>query len=218
MTDVRKIGWLTVLAFAGCVSFTAVDDRVLILNEDGLKMFAQGSYRDARESFEAALELSPHDADLVFNLGQCQDRLGNYAQAEQYYVQCLQLAAGHVEARYALGSLYYRTNRRPLCVRLTEEWLIEQPKLADPYALDGWRLRQEQDHPAAQGRLQQALALDPQNVHALVEMAILYEAMGRPDRSLALYERALARNPRQPEIALRAQELKASNVGRPLPD
>jgi tetratricopeptide (TPR) repeat protein len=216
----RQIFLVLLFGLVGCVSLSATDEKVLVLNEVGLDMFAQGDFRGARESFEYALELSPHDPDLVFNLAQCHDRLGNFQRAEQYYIQCLQLAAGKSEARYALGMLYYKTTRPAEAVRLIEEWLVTQPRLADPYALDGWRLRQEKDHYQAQCRLEQALGMDQNNVHALTELAILYESMGMPDRSLVLYERALAANPRQrqPEIAQRLAQLRANNVRPPLPD
>jgi len=50
-------------------------------------------------------------------------------------------------------------------------------------ALEGWRLRQEKNYPVAQDRLQQALALDAQHRRALIELGILYETNGRPDRA-----------------------------------
>lgn len=206
------------LVLTGCASTSALQEKVALYNDDGLAMFAHGDYRAARESFELALELSPHDPDLLYNLGQCHDRLGNYPQAELYYVQCLQQSAGHNEARYALGMAYYKSGRKTQAVNLIEEWLTDQPDLAYPYALDGWRFRQESDHLHAQGRLQQALGLERGNVHALTEMAILYESMGMPDRALVLYERALTTNAQQPEIIQRVSLLKSRNVGRPKPD
>jgi len=210
--------FVLLLCLAGCVTNQAVEDKVRLYNDDGVAMFSQGRFLDARESFELALQLSPHDADLLFNLAECHDRLGNYAMAEQYYVLCLQKSANNADARYALGILYYKTGRQADAQKLIDQWLVEQPKNPEPYALDGWRLRQERDHTRALGRLQQANGLDPQNVHALTELAILYETMCMPDRALVLYERALARNPNQPEVVVRLAQLRARNVGPPQPD
>ncbi|HWY87173.1 MAG TPA: tetratricopeptide repeat protein, partial [Gemmataceae bacterium] len=72
--------------------------------------------------------------------------------------------------------------------------------------------------PQAQGRLQQALELEPNNRRALVEMGIIYEMLARPDRALALYERALMVDPRQPELADRVAQMRAKGIQRPLPD
>ena len=81
-----------------------------------------------------------------------------------------------------------------------------------------WRLRQENNLPQARARLQQALALEPNNRRALAEMAIMYEATGMPERAYVLYERILAREPAQAEIAEKLQRLKNQGVQRPLPD
>ena len=208
---------LAVWAFwaAGCVSPT--QDKVQLFNDDGVTMFGRGDFASARESFAIALELSPHDPDLMYNLGQCYDRLGDFASAERYYAQCLQARAGHAEARYSLGMLYYKMGRHAEYQHLVEEWLRERPKDPEPYVLDGWRLRQEAAYPQAQGRLQQALGLDANNNHALIEMGVLYETLSMPERSLALYERALSQHPNQPEIQQRVLILRSQKIGAPLP-
>src|SRR5438445_7240786 len=203
----RGAGRLAVLAaaalcgFAGCE--TASQERVRQYNADGVHLFQQGNYQDARESFALALELQPEDAALCYNLGQCCDRLGDTVRAEQHYLQCLQRSTNHADCRHALAVLLYRTGRKTEATSMIEDWLTRQPNLADAYALDGWRLRQDNALPDAQGRLQQALALDPHNVRANVELGILYEAINLPERSAVLYQRALAQNPNQSELAAR---------------
>jgi tetratricopeptide (TPR) repeat protein len=209
---------LSLLLFlaAGCV--TASDQRLKEFNDDGVHMFGRGDFPAARDSFEAALILAPQDAGILYNLGQCYDRMGDWRKAEQYYLNCLQVAPGHSNARQAQVSLFYRTGRTPEANTIIQEWLIAQPQLADPYVLDGWRLRQEKALPQAQGRLQQALALAPNHPRGLVEMGIVYEMLAMPERALALYERSLLVDPRQPEIAERVEQMRAKGIQRPLPD
>src|SRR5438552_2917380 len=127
------------LSLAGCE--TAAQERVRQYNADGVHLFQQGNYQDARESFALALELQPEDAALAYNLGQCCDRLGDTAKAEQCYLQCLQRAGNHADCRHALAVLLYRTGRKAEATSMIEDWLTRQPNLADAYALDGWRLR-----------------------------------------------------------------------------
>jgi tetratricopeptide (TPR) repeat protein len=197
---------------------TAVDQRVKDFNDDGVHMFARGDFPAARDSFEAALTLTPQDPALLYNLGQCYDRMGDWRKAEHYYLTCLEVAPTHGDARQAQASLLYRTGRSQEANRLILDWLEQQPNLADAYVLDAWRLRQDKALPQAQGRLQQALALEPNNRRALVEMGIIYELMAMPERGLALYERALMVDPRQPEIADRVAQMRAKGIQRPLPD
>ena len=211
-------GWVGLVCFVlGCAS-TATDVRVHDYNEDGLYLFRCGKFRDARESFEAALALRPEDPALFYNIGECQDHLGDTAKAERSYRECLERAPNHVECRHALVVLLVRTGRRPDATQVVREWLAREPKLADAYAEDGWLYHQGGDLPLAQARLQQALALDPRNVRALTELALVYEAMQRPDRALTLYERALERDPKQPDITNRVNFLLAKGARPPHPE
>src|SRR5271165_6973788 len=101
--------FLIIPTCVGCV--TTSDQRVKAFNDDGMQMFARGDYAAARESFEAALTLTPQDGNLLYNLGQCSDRLGDWRKAEQYYTTCLQVAPTNGDARAAQVSLFYRTGR-----------------------------------------------------------------------------------------------------------
>jgi Tfp pilus assembly protein PilF len=206
------------LASGLCGCADTGQERLRLLTEDGVFLYGRGDYENARQSFECALKLKPDDPALLYNVGQCYDRQGAAPRAEQAYQECLQADPNHAPCRHALAVLLLRGGRRKDADDLVEGWLTREPKRADAYALDGWRLRQDGDLLQAQGRLQQALDLDPRNVRALVEMGILYEALERPARALDLYDRALAAEPHQPEVAERAARLRAQGVGRPLPD
>jgi Flp pilus assembly protein TadD len=210
--------WLLIvgLVLSGC---TAPDqERVRDYNDDGVHLFRSADYQGARQSFSAALSLQPEDANLHYNVGQCYDRLGNTAQAEQAYANCLQRSPNHGPARHALAGLLVRQGRRDEAVRMVEDWLTREPKLADAYALDGWLWHQYGDLPRAQARLQQAVELDPANPRALTELGVVYEAIQRPDRALVLYQRALAQDANQPEVKKRVDFLLTSGATRPKPE
>jgi type IV pilus assembly protein PilF len=207
---------LFVLLLAGCASEEA--DRLRAYNQDGVYLFQRGEYAQARESFAAALVLKPDDAVTLYNLAECHDRLGDAVRAEQYYNACLARDPNHADCRHALATLLVRQGRGDEATRMVEGWLAREPRRAAAYAEDGWLLLQAGDLPRAQGRLQQALELDPHEPRALIELARLYEKMQRPDRAAVLYERVVERNPQQVEVAKRLKELKAQGAGTPLPD
>ena len=204
------------LGSAGCA--TSNDERWRLFNQDGIELFAKGNYRDALDSFDYALTLHAQDPVLIYNAAQCHDRLGDFKKAEDLYAYCLQRDAKHGDARLALVSLKYRTNRVAEANQLIQDWLAQDPQSAGGYVADAWRLRQEKAYPQATVRLQQALSLDPHNRQAMTELAILYELQGMPERSRVLYERILQREPNQIEIAERLAQLKAKGVERPLPN
>jgi tetratricopeptide (TPR) repeat protein len=205
-----------VLCLTGCQS--TAQDRVRDYNTDGLRRQQQGDFAGARQSFQAALELKGDDAGLLYNVGDCSDRLGDVAGAERFYLACLQRQPNHAVCRHALCSLLVRANRRDEAVHMVEDWLAREPKLADPYAEDGWLWHEARDLPRAQARLQQALELEPHNVRALNELGHIYEDQFRLDRALVLYERSLVRDPNQPEVARRVRELRAQGFTHPKPE
>jgi tetratricopeptide (TPR) repeat protein len=201
---------------AGCTSID--EERWKLYNENGVQAFATGNYRDALDNFDLALTHRSQDPVLLYNAAQCHDRLGDLKKAEQTYAYCIQLDPKHGDAHLALIALYGRTGRMGDANQRIQDWLKQEPKSADPYVADAWRLRQEKAYPLAQARLQQALSIEPHNRRALTELAILYEMQGMPDLAYVQYERILEREPGQYEIAARLAQLKAKGVQRPLRD
>lgn len=214
MARVSSVLWFLVLV-AGCAPTS--QQRARLYSDDALHQYELGNYRDARDSYEAALALQPDDVGLLYNAGNCQDRLGNDAKAEYYYVECLRRAPGHAICRHALAVLWVREGKGDEAVRMIEEWLAAQPKLAAAYAEDGWLRHQLGDLRGAQARLQQALQLEPQNQRALVEMGLVYEELSRPDLAAVLYERTLHTDPNQADIANRLNAIRATGIERPRP-
>ena len=214
----RRLWWLVglVLCLGGCAS--PEQERLRNYNADGLAAFQRGEYADARQTFQAALELQPEDAGLRYNIGQCSDRLGDATAAERAYSDCLRRSPEHAACRHALCRLLVRSGRTPEAVHMVDDWLQKQPNAAGPYAADGWLWLQAGDLPRAQGRLQQALERDPHDGQALIQLAQVYEAMHRPERAIVLYERALKQDPQQPDVVQRLNALRSQGAGAPHPD
>jgi len=214
----RWLGWLGALAlgWAGCAA--PAQDRVRAYNEDAVFLYQRGDYAGARDTFLAALTLQPEDPGLLYNAGQCYDRLGDATKAETYYNQCLQRVPNHPACRHAQVALLVRQGRTAEVTRLIEDWLKREPKSAEALALDGWLWHQAGDLPRAQIRLQQALELDPRNCRALTELALVYEAVQMPDRALVLYERSLEQDRNQPDVAARINFLLSRGAKPPKPE
>jgi Flp pilus assembly protein TadD len=210
--------WLLtlLLSVAGCV--TTDDERVRDYSADGLHLFRCGNYLAARESYQAALVLRPEDVGLMYNVAQCYDRQGASAQAEKLYNDCLQRDPNHAACRHALAELLVHEGRQNDAARMAQEWLVREPKRSEPYALDGWLWHQKGDLPMAQARLQQALEIEPHNVHALTELALIYEAMQRQDRAEVIYERVLQLEPDNVAITQRYNMLLTKGAKHPQPE
>jgi Tfp pilus assembly protein PilF len=201
---------------AGCA--TDAQDRARRFNEDGVYLFEHGQFASAREDFEEALRLQPKDPGMLYNVGQCYDRQNDTARAQQFYQQCLQEDSNHAPCRHALAVLLFRAGRRSEADSMIEDWLSRQPKRADPYVEDAWRLRQDGELDQALARLQQARDLEPNNLRAKIELGLLFEVMEHPERAATLYDQVLAADPSQTAVAERLNQLRARKIGKPLPD
>jgi Flp pilus assembly protein TadD len=207
---------LAVVGMVGCE--TTQPTRFRDYNEDGVYLFQRGRYADAQESFQAALAIQANDPGVLYNLGECRDRLGDPKRAEAYYRDCLSRAPNHLACRHSLVVLLVRQGRRPEASRLVQDWILREPKSVSPYVEDGWLAHQDGDLPRAQARLQQALEIDPHNEQALMELGLVYEELKRPDRALVIYDRILQQNPNQSSVTTRVNFLLAKGARPPHPD
>lgn len=211
----RLLLGLCLLTVGACAS--SVERQTRDLTTDGVRLYRTGRYREARETFEAALALSPGEPNLLYNLGQSYEHSGNLVQAEKVYNDCLFRAPDHPECRHALATLMVKQNRQPEAQRMIEDWLAHSPRCAAAYAEHGWFLRQYGDLPRAQARFQQALQIDPEDRRALVELGQLLEHQQLPGRAMVLYERADRAYPNHPDIKPRLEALRTAGVKRPHP-
>ena len=214
----RRLGWVAVLAsvVAGCVSTD--DQRLRDYDDDGIQLFRRGAYNEARETFQAALALKPADPNLLYNLGQCYDRLDAADKAEETYRDCLRQAPGHADCLHALTAFLVRRQRRGEADQLVEDWIRREPNSAAAYAEYGWLCARDKDYPKALSACQHAYELDPHDVHALNQLGRLYETLNRQDRALAMYERSLEYQPNQPEVGALVSRLKGEGTRSPHPD
>ena len=87
-----------VLLWTGCAPIT--EERTHELLNDGMLLYERNDGA-ARESFLTALDLQPRKAALLYNIGQCSERMNNLEEAEQAYQECLNRQPTHVPSRHA---------------------------------------------------------------------------------------------------------------------
>jgi tetratricopeptide (TPR) repeat protein len=202
------------LSFTGCTSQA--------LNSEGVRLYQLGNYQQAAEQFQRAIAANPKQATSYYNLaaslhktGKLAGRPDDLAQAERLYNQCLEYDPNHAECYRGLAVLLSETGRSDAAFRLLEGWAARSPQLADP-RIELARLLEENSNPEqASSRLVEALAIDPHNSRALTALGRLRENAGDRAQALANYQRSLAINRFQPEIATRIAALQAAGAGLP---
>ncbi|MFM8735534.1 MAG: tetratricopeptide repeat protein [Pirellulales bacterium] len=202
---------LVALACCGCGGMAKTD------NAEGVKLYQQGNYLGAVNSFQQALAKQPGNPDCFYNLGATYHqqaklfaRPADMQTAEQYYHLCLARNPNHEACQRALAVLLVEENRRDEAVGGLQAWARSQPTNPDPH-VELARLAQESgDVGEAEKQLVDALAVDPANTRALVALGSLRETSGDTMQALATYSRALAVDPQQPAVAAKVANLQAT--------
>jgi tetratricopeptide (TPR) repeat protein len=200
------------LLMAGCGGITASGR-----NAEGVRLFQKSRFDEALRQFEEARYADPHNADADYNLAATFHHLGkmsNSAQdlqkAETYYNMCLDRNENHTDCYRGLAVLLAEEGRTAEAFRLLEGWAARQPGLADP-KVELARLCEEfGDRKTAEGRLVEALTVQPDNARALAALGRLREASGDYYQALTNYQRSLACDNRQPQLASRVAALQTS--------
>ncbi|MCA9248276.1 MAG: tetratricopeptide repeat protein [Planctomycetales bacterium] len=193
------------------------------LNTEGVRLHQQGDYQAAGQRFMKAITNDPANADGYYNLAATYHRVArqtgsenDYAQAENFYNQCLDRDMNHVDCYRGLAVLLSETQRPDASQRLLEGWVSRSPQLADA-KIELARLKQELgDRYQAEQYLLSALTQEPDNPRALTALASLREASGDHAQALANYQRSLGLNRFQPEVASRIASLRSAVRSAPL--
>ena len=94
--------------------------RAKKLEEKGKDEKAKKRYEKALKYLSKANEKNPNDADTLNYLGFALRKLGNFEEAEKYYLEGLVIKPDHVGINEYLGELYIITNRIELAKQKLE--------------------------------------------------------------------------------------------------
>jgi tetratricopeptide (TPR) repeat protein len=191
-------------------------------NISGVQMFQQGNYQAADSYFRQALQADPMNADGHYNLAanfhrqwKLHQRPADLHQAEMNYQQCLLRNPQHVDCYRGMAVLMVEQGRTQDAFNLLEQWAASAPVSAEP-RIELARLYEEfGDKETAKTRLIDAVAVAPQNARALAALGKLREESGDTVQALSNYQRSLASNINQPQVAARVAMLQGSGLGAP---
>jgi len=155
-------------------------------------------------------------AATYHQLGKLHHKPADLTQAESYYHQALDRNPNHTDCYRALAVLLVEQNRSKDAFRLMEGWSDRNPSLAAP-KIELARLSEEQGNKdAAKQNLIDAIAIDPNNAKALAALGKIREETGDAQQALANYQRSLALNRFQPQVAARVASLQGVTPAGPI--
>jgi tetratricopeptide (TPR) repeat protein len=195
-----------------------------VQNAEGVRMYQQAHFPGAQEKFQQAIQNDPNNADAYYNLAATYHQLGKASQqqadlqqAETLYNQCLDHDPNHRDCHRALAVLLMDEQRHEEAFRLVEGWAARNPLDPEP-KIELARLFDEAgDREQAKQYLVEALGRQPNNARALAALGKIREDLGEHGQALADYQRSLALDRFQPQVASRVSALQsAMGVSAPL--
>lgn len=150
-----------------------------------------GQSTDALIPMQKAIELSPNDVEVHYNLGVIFQELGQLDEAEASYRQALRINPNYAQAHSNLGTTLQRTGRlheAEACYRQAIKIKADYPKA---HCNLGAVLQDLGQLDKAEASYRQALGLQPDNAEALYNLGITLKDLGRLDEAEANCRQAL---------------------------
>jgi Flp pilus assembly protein TadD len=155
-----------------------------------------GQFDKAAVELSAAEKLSPDDPIIRLNLAQVLSTEKRMSDAESEFETAARLGPHNstIVARWADFLLAQKQTEQALTQ--VKHYVLSNP--IDPYGyiVEGWLYFEIKDYGSARSALEHAIALDPRNLQANLELASVYRAQGQIDAAVQSYQQAVVKEPR----------------------
>lgn len=186
-------------------------------NLQGVRLYQQGQYDAAMQTFQKAVTSDPNNADAFYNMAATVHRVGVarndtnlLGQAETLYNRCLDLDPNNTDCYRGLAVLLSETGRSDRAFTLLKNWAIRDPRNSEA-RIELARLYEEfGDVETAKVQLAEALQIDQYSARAWNALGRLREQSGDYAQALANYQQSYNLNRFQPEVAERIASLNRS--------
>jgi len=167
----------------------------------GMTYLHQGNLTAARDRIEKALEQNPKTADTQMAAGFLYDRLGEHRKAQSHYDQAVRLADGNPDVLNNAAVFYCRKGDKKrgekLFLEAAGDALYRTPAAA--YTNAGKCARADGRPADAESYFRKALAFQPDQPDALLQMADLNHDGGNDFQARAFLQRYMAIGPVNPQ-------------------
>lgn len=127
---------------------------------------------------------------------------GDFSEAEGSFLESIDIYSGNLAAYIDLGNLYFLQKKYKDCRDILERALLvaDQPSKAKIHSNLGMVAISAGDVGTATYHLEEALKIDPKNIHALNNHGLLMEKLGDGDRAKEDYKNAILLQPKDGEL------------------
>ena len=184
-------------------------------NMQGRRLYEQGQFAEALQTFQKALQANPRNADAYYNMAATYYFLGKQhqnsqwlQQAEPLYRHALNLDPDHADAYRGLSALMTESGRSGDAFQLVQNWRASVPYSAEPVIELARMYRESGNTQQSLQLLVDALHIDSSNPRALKAMGQLREEQGQYQLALENYTRSYQANNLQPDVAAKIASLQ----------
>ncbi len=193
------------------------------MNAEGVRFFQQGNHTAAIRRFEQALANDPGSADGYYNLAATYHQLAKsggdesyWAQAEDYYNQCLDRNPNHKNCYRGLAVMLSEQGRQDAALRLLQGWRQRNPVAPEPRVELARLFDETGDKTQAESMLLEAIAIDTTNPRARAALGKLREEQQDFQQAINNYQIALRRDANQPQLQARLAALTTTLGSTPI--
>jgi tetratricopeptide (TPR) repeat protein len=152
-------------------------------------------------SYQAALELAPHDAQAHFNLGMALFEMGRTEEAALHFARTVERRSRYPRGHFALAAALTRLGRDREALPHYQRAVVVAPDDAGAqFELALAYTRLQRPDPAIQ-HFERALELAPQLANARANLSIVLHAQRRYAEAIAVLRQGLAIDRDQPRLA-----------------
>ena len=152
-------------------------------NNLGIAYLDQLQYSDAMHAFEQVLKLRPDYSDGYTNIGQTYIEWEKYSDARPSVEKSLQLNPNNGRALYYLALVERREGHRDEEVADLQRVVEQYPQARDPRRELGVAYYQRHSYEEAREQFEALEAIDPDDLAAHYNLAVLYRRMGMKDKA-----------------------------------
>ncbi len=173
------------------------------LNAAANSLLKAGDLAAAVIAYQKALEQTPNDEDLHYNLGIAFVKMGNLTNAESEYREALRLLPDYPEVHNNFGTLLMRMDRLPEAEEHLKEAIKQMPEYAQAHNNLGILRQRQKRSDEALACFQKAVDLDTNYWEARFNLANTYLQRHEREKGIEQLKEAVRLNPSS-ELANRA--------------
>jgi Flp pilus assembly protein TadD len=152
-------------------------------NNLGIAYLDQLQYADAMRAFDQVVKLRPDYADGYINIGLTYIEWEKYSEARPSLEKAMELSPNNGRALYYLALVERREGRRDEELADLERVVQQYPQARDPRRELGIAYYQRHGYDEARQQFEALQAIDPDDLAAHYNLAVLYRRMGMKDKA-----------------------------------